>query len=150
MEARYYVRVMARLPPAEPAAAWMRESVVIVRRVWSRSRWKKPVSRHALRSGLQSETITCISLFYFIFYLYFILLFIINFSNILENISHFGACQPICRLCVGASIHLSTSQDLTAGGNHRHHRLHMLCWYIGGSPKAPLRNSTGLWIANQI
>jgi hypothetical protein len=38
MEARYYVRIMARLPPAEPAAAWMRESVDIARRVWSRSK----------------------------------------------------------------------------------------------------------------
>lgn len=35
VEARYYVRIMARLPPAEPAAAWMRESVDIVGRAWS-------------------------------------------------------------------------------------------------------------------
>lgn len=32
VETKYYVRVIARLPPAEPAAAWMRESVDIIAR----------------------------------------------------------------------------------------------------------------------
>jgi len=32
VEARYYVRIIARLPPAEPAAAWMRESLDIAYR----------------------------------------------------------------------------------------------------------------------
>lgn len=54
MEARYYVRIMARLPPAEPAAAWMRESVDIVRRVWSVEVRSKKLVRRSMRRS-QSE-----------------------------------------------------------------------------------------------